>query len=107
MWLDTVGQDAINLFWKLSGDIETYPRNLERSLAFALPVVLVKLPHLRLWDIERWLQARGVGYQFNCQSRAVCGCLVAFGGKGMIFVDGSDPDDERRFTLAHEIAHFM
>jgi hypothetical protein len=33
--------------------------------------------------------------------------LVAFGGKGVIFVDGSDPDEERRFTLAHEVAHFL
>jgi hypothetical protein len=25
----------------------------------------------------------------------------------MIFLDGSDPEDEQRFSLAHEVAHFM
>jgi hypothetical protein len=37
----------------------------------------------------------------------VRGCLVAHAGKGLLFVDGADADDERRFTLAHEIAHFL
>lgn len=35
------------------------------------------------------------------------GCLVAFGGDGYIFVDGTDPADEQRFSIAHETAHFM
>ena len=25
----------------------------------------------------------------------------------MIFVDGTDPDSQRRFTIAHEVAHFL
>jgi len=33
--------------------------------------------------------------------------LIAFRGQGLIFVDGTDPDDERRFTTAHEISHFL
>ncbi|HYG82139.1 MAG TPA: hypothetical protein VD861_17195 [Pyrinomonadaceae bacterium] len=35
------------------------------------------------------------------------GCLIAYGGQGLIFVDGADPDDERRFTIAHEAGHFI
>jgi hypothetical protein len=70
-------------------------------------VTLVKLPKLRLHKVEGWLQRRGVRFLFGCGNRAVRGCLIAFRGEGLIFVDGSDPDDERRFTLAHEIAHFL
>jgi hypothetical protein len=33
--------------------------------------------------------------------------LIAFKGKGLIFCDGSDPEDEIRFTLAHETGHFL
>lgn len=107
MWLDNASQDAVNLFWQLCGEVEPFPRSLERSIALALPVALVKLPKLRLHDVESWLQRRRVSFRFNCQSRAVRGCLIAFGGEGLIFVDGADHDDERRFTLAHEIAHFI
>jgi hypothetical protein len=37
----------------------------------------------------------------------VRGCLIAFGGKGFIFCDGSDPIDEVKLTLAHEAGHFL
>lgn len=107
MWLDSLSQEAVNLFWQRSGETEPFPRSLERSVALALPVALAKLPHLMLQGIERWLEQRGAAFSFNCRSRAVRGCLIAFGGQGLIFVDGADPDDERRFTIAHEVGHFI
>lgn len=107
MWLDTSGQDAVRLFWERCGELEPFPRSLERSIALALPVTVVKPSKLQLHKVEGWLQRRGVPFQFSCRNRVVRGCLIAFGGEGLIFIDGSDPDDERRFTLAHEIAHFL
>lgn len=107
MWLDAQAETVVELFWQLAGEPEAFPRSLERSLALALPVALVKLPHLQLRGIENWLRRRGTPFAFGCESRAVRGCLVAHAGKGLLFVDGEDPDDERRFTLAHEIAHFL
>lgn len=106
-WLDSESQDAIDLFWLSAGASEDFPRTLERPLALALPVALVKLPHLRLKDVEHWLRARSVPFSFNCQSRAMRGCLVAFAGQGVIFVDGADHADEQRVSVAHEIAHFL
>ncbi len=107
MWLDNASQEAINQFWRQCGEAEAFPRNLERSVSLALPLILVKLPHLRLHGIESWFERRGASFRFNCRSRAVRGCLVAYGGQGLIFVDGTDPDDERRFTIAHEVGHFI
>jgi hypothetical protein len=107
MWLDNASQELVDEFWRKCGEAEPYPRNLERSLALAAPIALVRLPRLRLLDIEQWLRRRGVPFRFGCESRLVRGCLVAYRGQGMIFVDGADPDDERRFTLAHEIGHFL
>lgn len=107
MWLDAQAETAAELFWQLAGEPEPFPRGLERPLALALPVALVKLPRLHLSGVESWLRRRGAPFVFGCESRAVRGCLVAHAGQGLLFVDGSDPDDEQRFTLAHEIAHFL
>ncbi|HYM00586.1 MAG TPA: hypothetical protein VEZ90_16645 [Blastocatellia bacterium] len=107
MWLDGSAQDAVDRFWEKCGEIESFPRNLERPIALALPVALVKLPKLTLNDVEGWLRKRGAPMNFGCRSRPIRGCVVGYRGLGMIFVDGSDPENERRFTLAHEAAHFM
>lgn len=107
MWLDNESQEIVDSFWKLVGEQEAFPRTLERSISLALPVALVKLPRLDLRAIENWLLRRNVQYLFDCENRVVRGCLVAFGGKGIVFVDGTDSLNELRFTVAHEIAHFL
>lgn len=107
MFLNGLDQEAVDLFWQLSGEEEPFPRTLERPLALALPIVLIKLPRLRLWDIETWMHQRGSAFRFNCESRRVRGCLVAHSGHGLLFVDGTDPQDEQRLTVAHESAHFL
>jgi hypothetical protein len=107
MWLDGVSQEAVERFWQQCGETEPFPRNLERPISLALPLTLVKLPHLKLQSIENWLERRGAAFRFNCRSRAVRGCLIAYGGQGLVFLDGADPDDERRFTIAHEVGHFV
>ncbi|WP_430981069.1 ImmA/IrrE family metallo-endopeptidase [Thermalbibacter longus] len=35
------------------------------------------------------------------------GCLIARYGHGIVFLEGQDPVDEQRFSLAHELAHFL
>src|SRR2546423_1216352 len=107
MWLDNASREAVEQFWQRCGEVEPFPRSLGRAVTLALPVALVKLSRPMLRDIERWLERRGLPLSFGCRSRAVRGCLIAFGGRGLIFVDGADPDDERRFSVAHEVGHFI
>jgi len=94
-------------FWGLAGKFEPFPRSLEASISWALPVAIVKLPHLGLKDIYRWLQERDILVEFGTSSRALKACLVARSGKGIIFLDGCDACDEQRLSLAHEVAHFL
>ncbi|MFY9822776.1 MAG: ImmA/IrrE family metallo-endopeptidase [Thermoanaerobaculia bacterium] len=94
-------------FWRLAGQNEPFPRSLEASIPWALPLVLVKLPRLGLLDVRLWLEQRGIPLQCSACDRALEACLVARGGHGLIFLDGADPPDVQRFALAHEIAHFL
>lgn len=105
--MDNNSQEAVELFWKLCGEDNDFPRNVERVVALALPLTIIKIPGLNLRAAENWLRQRGVPFHFGCASRAVRGCLVAFAGRGLIFIDADDPEDEQRFTAAHEAAHFL
>jgi len=107
MWLTGEEQQIIDIFWDLAGEVEPFPRSLERTIAMALPIAVIKMPRLALGSIETWLRSRQIPYSFNCESRFVRGCLVSYGGKGFIFCDGADPYDEIHFTLAHEVGHFL
>jgi hypothetical protein len=107
MWLTNEEQQIADSFWNMATEIEPFPRSLERAIALALPVAVIKLPHLALGSIETWLRTRQIEYSFNCSSRFVRGCLICYGGMGIIFCDGTDPSDEIRLTLAHETGHFL
>ena len=107
VWLYASEQRAINAFWHACGETESFPRNLERYVALALPLTIIRLPRLRITDVRKWLAHRGARIQLQCNDRELRGCLVAHAGEGLIFADGTDCPQELRFTIAHEIAHFL
>lgn len=94
-------------FWQDAGGEEGFPRSLRRSIANAVPLTVVLLPKLRLVDVGEWLREQDVFCQLDMHDRSLRACLVARYGQGIVFLDGSDPDDEQRFSLAHEVAHFL
>jgi hypothetical protein len=98
--------ELASCFWQEVGREEPFPRNLRRAIADALPVTIVLLPRLRLTSVDRWLEEQQIFCNVDAQDRALRACLVARRGHGLVFLDGTDPDDEQRFSLAHEIAHF-
>ncbi len=107
MWLNNSGLDAVNLFWERAGEVEPFPRTLERSILLGFPVVIIKLPKLTVQKIETWLLQRGAKVTLGCSDRAIRGCLVVRAGSAFIFVDGTDAEDQQRFTLAHEMGHYL
>lgn len=98
---------TVDEFWARAGGLESFPRNLEHPIIWALPLAVLKLPHLWVSDVEAWLQRRGVAFRLDAADRPLRGCLMAYGGRGCVLLDGTDPEDERRFSLAHEAAHFI
>lgn len=94
-------------FWRLAGRKEPFPRSLESSVAWALPLAIVKLPRLGLSALRNWLSRKGIRLHMGGLDRPLRACLLARGGRGLVVLEESDPEDERRLSLAHEISHFL
>ena len=100
-------EEAAETFWTAAGGWPGARADLYRAVALVLPLDVVLLGQLRLAHVEAWLAAHGVGYGFGEADRPLYGLLAVYHGAGFVFLDGSDDEAERRFTLAHEVAHFL
>ena len=95
-------------FWEQAEAAETFPAAITRMpILRALPITIVHLPDLHLSGVRAWLRDIGLVCPINEADRLLRACLVARFGDGVIFLDRDDEDDERRFSLAHELAHFL
>lgn len=95
-------------FWRRAGGIPAgFPRDIERAVALALPVAVVKLPRVTVTAVSGWLGARGQSVAVPPTPYELAGCVVAYRGRALAFVCGADPQDELRVTVAHEAAHVI
>lgn len=99
---------AADGFWHAARHLEgRFPRDIESAIAWSLPLFVVRLPHVSVREVQNYLRQRQLPVQIGAEDRPLHGCVVAIRGKGLIIVDGSDGANEVRFTLAHEVAHFL
>lgn len=103
LWLEDTAKD----FWRNAGLLDRFPRDMERAIINSLPAAVVYLPRLWTSTIDEWLADRQLAVRIASQRQRLRGCMLAYRGRGLIFVDGTDPEPERRFTLAHEVAHLL
>lgn len=76
-------------------------------MAVQLPLAQLTIPRLTADGIADWLKIRRLPAIVERVSGHLHGALVAYGGVGLAFIDGADESIERRFTLAHEVGHFV
>lgn len=81
-------------------------RDIQAAIVWASPVVVVSLTRLHMAAANRWLADHGVP-QLPDAVGDLRGLLVAWRGQAAIFVDGTLPPADRRFTVAHEHGHFL
>ncbi len=84
-----------------------FPRDLRGAMAFALPLGLDDPPRLCIDTVNAWLARRDLPCRLGGRNRPLRACLMAYGGAGLVLLDGADPPAEQRFSLAHEVAHFL
>jgi hypothetical protein len=84
-----------------------FPRDVEFA-ALSLPVHVELIESLTLNKINAWLH-RYLSWSpsTNGDNRRLRGCLVAHRGHAFIFLEACETIEERRFTLSHELAHFI
>jgi IrrE N-terminal-like domain len=85
----------------------TFPRDIEFSV-LSMPVHVELIMQLTPNKIAEWLQ-RHLKWPLPtiADNRRLRGCLVAHRGHAFIFLEASESVEERRFTLSHELAHFI
>jgi hypothetical protein len=102
-WLAEAADDI----WRRIDREVSFPRDLISVAARGLPLIFVPVENLSIRAIEEWLAQRGAAYRLLCGDRSLRGCVVASRGAGAIFLDSIDCPDDRRYTAAHEVAHFV
>ncbi len=94
-------------FWALTGEALNFPRDIKTAIILTLPLEVYPVPGLRVSHVLAWTRRVKIAHRIRGRDRRLHGCLLADRGKGTIFFDADDSDVEQRFTLAHELAHFL
>lgn len=93
--------------WCEVGYKPPHPRDLIRPMMETFDVAIILIPMLSVDAVNRWLVGHGRQPLRNHRDRGLRACLLARRGFGLIFVDGGMDHDERRYAVAHELAHFF
>ena len=93
--------------WDMAPEEARRNRDVEAALLWAAPVIVVSLAPLSLDAANRWLTERGLPHHLAGGNGPLRGLLLAWRGRGIVFVDESLEAAERRFTVAHEHGHFL
>lgn len=99
--------ELANEFWRRAKIDDPFPRALRRPISRAVPVTIVYLNRLTFQQATDWLKKMRIACPCSEPDRSLRACLVASSGHGFVFVDGTDPEDEQRYSLAHELGHFL
>lgn len=94
-------------FWEGLGEPERYPCDIQRAISLAKNVFVVSIPELSMGHIKKWLHQRSFYFSLPDFDKPLHGFLLTNAGAGFIFINGADCEKERRYTLAHEIGHYI
>lgn len=94
-------------FWRKAGTPPPFPRDLTGSATRAAPLTFEALPNLSVSAVFGFLRGLGIAAVLPQPDRQLRAALYCWRGFGFVFLDADDPPAERRFSVAHEVAHFL
>lgn len=94
-------------FWNKIPIKKEPPYDIFGAVSLTMPLDIISLSGLTIAKIEKWLSERNVTLDMGISNRSLHGFILTFQDTGFIFIDGTDTIDERRFTVAHEVSHFI
>jgi hypothetical protein len=106
MTTEQVGALAAD-FWERAGAPEPYPRTLDRAIVTTTPVWIVRLDGLCPDAAQHWLRRRGLTLPLTIPERRLHGCILAYCGQAVIFVEAGLSASLDRVIVAHEFAHYL
>ncbi|MFL5788101.1 MAG: ImmA/IrrE family metallo-endopeptidase [Flavisolibacter sp.] len=102
-YIERIAQD----FWKQTGQQWIAPYDINCAVSLLLPIDIVSLCELSLEKVDQWLSQRGIKIPIDINDRYLHGFVLVSQGNGFIFINGTDTEEERRYTVAHEVSHFI
>ncbi|WP_308620298.1 ImmA/IrrE family metallo-endopeptidase [uncultured Desulfovibrio sp.] len=94
-------------FWEKSGLEYNPPCNIVEATRRATPLAIIPLPALCTSILQNWLGKRSIFISPIYKNRPLHACLVSRKGAGLLFFNSDDSPEEQRFSIAHEVAHFI
>jgi len=94
-------------FWRLAGGIQEWPCDIERAVSILTPLNIVSLSDLSFNKIEEWFNNRNISFEVEYSERMLHGFISVHKDCGFIFINGTDPESERRYTVSHEVSHYF
>jgi hypothetical protein len=98
---------AVDRFWGENEASQAFPRDLHLPILINLPVAIIEIDDLTVDSLDQWLRRHQLPALAAVADRPLRGCLAAYAGVGVLFVDRSDEPNQRRLTLAHEVGHLV
>jgi Zn-dependent peptidase ImmA (M78 family) len=94
-------------FWSKANPVHRQTLDISSAVDEVLPVRVIYIQRLSFAEIKYWLENRGVKTEFEANNRPLHGVIMIQEGFGFIFVDANDGSIQQRFTIAHEVSHFL
>jgi hypothetical protein len=94
-------------FWAAAGEPPPFPRDLRAAVCWLPHLPVVEVADLTLKRAAGQFARYGIACPLAAEDRRLAGCFGGHRGTAVILLDSTLELSELRFTLAHELAHYL